>query len=154
VKLRNAKIFEKIVPFVNLTIVASGGIYLLSFEKKKLKKTKKKIQYWCSRFPSSVIVFLSSLSVIDLEYRVIDETRFARLKNEKPERWNVDHLSGRHIFFPERMRRRRCHEKKKSRFSASCEAEEYCYFIIVYGGGKGVGYLYIYFSIILSLLRQ
>jgi len=47
-----------------------------------LKKTKKKIQYWCSRFPSSVIVFLSSLSVIDLEYRVIDETRFARLKNE------------------------------------------------------------------------
>jgi len=25
---------------------------------------------------------LSSLSVIDLEYRVIDETRFARLKNE------------------------------------------------------------------------
>merc|ERR1711890_148451 len=52
------------------------------FRKKKLKKTKKKIQYWCSRFPSSVIVFLSSLSVIDLEYRVIDETRFARLKNE------------------------------------------------------------------------
>merc|ERR1711890_128675 len=73
-KLRNAKIFEKIVPFVNLTIVASGGIYLLSFEK-KIEKDQKENPVLV--FTISILgdCLLSSLSVIDLEYRVIDETR-------------------------------------------------------------------------------
>merc|ERR1711890_62282 len=144
-KLRNAKIFEKIVPFVNLTIVAYGGIYLLSFEK-KIEKDQKENPVLV--FTISILgdCLLSSLSVIDLEYRVIDETRFARLKNESRKDGMLIICPDGIFFFPRECGDVDVTRKKKSRFSASCEAEEYCYFIIVYGGGKGVGYLYIYFS--------